>query len=157
MPKVSGTHKLHTDGGARGNPGPAGIGTVLESPEGEVIEEIGKGIGWATNNVAEYQGLIEGLLSARRHGVANLDVFMDSTLVIEQMKGNFKVKHPGLQPLYAKARKLAREFDRINFKAVPRAQNKRADRLSNQGMDEWEAANPSFQAPDTASSQKELF
>ena len=153
---MGGAYRLHTDGGARGNPGPAGIGVVLESPEGEVVEEIGRGIGWATNNVAEYEGLIEGLQAARRHGATALDVYMDSTLVIEQMKGNFKVKHPGLLPLHAKARKLAREFDRITFKAVPRTQNKDADRLSNQGMDDWEAANPGFRPPEAAA-QEELF
>jgi len=144
---VTGAYRLHTDGGARGNPGPAGIGVVLESPDGEVIEEIGRGIGWATNNVAEYEGLIEGLQAARRHGAASLKVFMDSTLVVQQMQGNYKVKHPGLRPLHAKARKLAQEFDEITFQAVPRAQNQRADRLSNEGMDEWQSANPDFEGP----------
>ncbi|HEX2052877.1 MAG TPA: reverse transcriptase-like protein [Actinomycetota bacterium] len=156
---MAGAYKLHTDGGARGNPGPAGIGVVLQSPEGEVVAEVGRGIGWATNNVAEYEGLIEGLQQARSHGVTALDVYMDSTLVIEQMKGKWKVKHPGLQPLHAKARKLAREFDRITFRAVPRAQNKHADRLSNKGMDEWEAANPGYGPPEpaAAAAQEELF
>lgn len=153
---MPGSYTLHTDGGARGNPGPAGIGAVLESPDGEVVEEIGKGIGWATNNVAEYEGLIAGLEAARRHGVSALNVFMDSTLVIEQMKGNYKVKHPGLQPLFAKARKLAREFDKITFKAVPRARNKHADRLSNHGMDEQEAAGHP-EPPDPGPEQSELF
>jgi ribonuclease HI len=154
---VTGAYKLHTDGGARGNPGPAGIGVVLESPEGEVVTEIGRGIGWATNNVAEYEGLIAGLKAAREAGVSDLDVYMDSTLVIEQMKGRWKVKHPGLKPLHAKARKLAGEFDRIRFKAVPRAQNKHADRLSNQGMDSWEAENPGFQPPAAEVEQTGLF
>jgi ribonuclease HI len=133
---------LHTDGGARGNPGPAGIGLILQAPNGDVLEQIGRGIGWATNNVAEYQGLIAGLEAARRHGASELEVFMDSTLVVEQMKGSYKVKNPGLRPLHAKARSLARQFDKISFAAVPRARNKEADRLSNRGMDEQEAAGP---------------
>lgn len=153
---MTNTHQLHTDGGARGNPGPAGIGVVLTTPDGEVVEEIGRGIGWATNNVAEYEGLIEGLQAARRHGVSNLSVFMDSTLVIEQMKGNYKVKNRGLQPLHARARKLAREFDRITFQAVPRAQNTHADRLSNQGMDE-QAALGDLEPPGSGPEQSELF
>lgn len=153
---MAGAYRLHTDGGARGNPGPAGIGVVLESPDGEVVAEIGRGIGWATNNVAEYEGLIEGLQQARRRGVTALDVYMDSTLVIEQMKGRWKVKHPGLLPLHTRARKLAREFDRITFRAVPRAQNKHADRLSNQGMDEQESQGGA-QPPPAAAAQEELF
>lgn len=153
---MTGAYKLHTDGGARGNPGPAGIGVVLESPDGEVVAEIGKGIGWATNNVAEYEGLIQGLQAAREAGVSDLEVYMDSTLVIEQMKGKWKVKHAGLKPLHAKARKLAGEFDHIRFKAVPRAQNKHADRLSNQGMDEQSAAGDP-EAPASEEEQTGLF
>ena len=148
-------YKLHTDGGARGNPGPAGIGVVLESPEGEVLEAIGRGIGWSTNNAAEYEGLITGLQAARHHGAAALDVFMDSTLVIEQMKGNYKVKHPGLLPLHARARKLADEFDEITFTAVPRSKNQQADRLSNRGMDDQASAGEPSR-PDSAE-QPELF
>lgn len=153
---MTGSYRLHTDGGARGNPGPAGIGVVLESPEGEVVEEIARGIGWATNNVAEYEGLIEGLQAARRHGVGRLDVYMDSTLVVEQMKGNYKVKNPGLQPLHARARKLAGQFDRITFKAVSRTQNQHADRLSNRGMDE-QAEQAGVRAPASGRGRPELF
>lgn len=136
-----GAYRLFTDGGARGNPGPAGIGVVLESAGGEVIEEVARGIGRATNNVAEYEGLIEGLRVALRHGVPDLAVFMDSTLVIQQMRGVFKVKHPGLKPLHATARKLATQFASISFQAIGRESNRHADRLSNRGMDEWEAQN----------------
>lgn len=150
------TYTLHTDGGARGNPGPAGIGVVLQSPEGDILEEIGRGIGWTTNNVAEYEGLIAGLQAAREHGASELSVYMDSTLVVEQMKGGYKVKSAGLRPLHARARKLAEQFDRISFHAVPRARNKQADRLSNQGMDEQAAAgNPGPPAP--GESQPEPF
>lgn len=139
---------LHTDGGARGNPGPAGIGVVLQAPNGDVIEEIGRGIGWATNNVAEYEGLIAGLQAAREHGASELEVFMDSTLVVEQMKGSYKVKNPGLRTLHGRARTLAQQFDKITFTAVPRAKNKEADRLSNRGMDEQEAVAPPVTEPD---------
>lgn len=152
---MTGTYTLHTDGGARGNPGPAGIGAVLTDPDGEVVHEIAKGIGWTTNNVAEYTGLIEGLKAAIEQGVADLDVFMDSTLVIQQMKGVYRVKHPGLKPLHAQARQLAGRIGRVRYRAIPRAQNKHADRLSNEGMDAWEEANPGFEPE--APNQPELF
>lgn len=147
---------MFTDGGARGNPGPAGIGVVLESPEGEVVEEVARGIGRATNNVAEYEGLIEGLRAALRHDVRHLVVFMDSTLVIQQMRGAFKVKHEGLKPLHATAKKLATQFDTIRYNAIPREKNRHADRLSNQGMDAWEAQD-SGSPPPAAKDTKTLF
>lgn len=134
-----GFHRLFTDGGARGNPGPAGIGAVLQSPDGKPLAELARGIGWTTNNVAEYRGLIEGLRLAKDHGVHRLSVFMDSTLVVQQMLGRFKVKHPGLKPLHATATELAGQFQQIRFQAIPRAQNVHADRLSNVGMDCWNA------------------
>lgn len=134
------TYRLHTDGGARGNPGPAGIGVVLCSPGGQVLEEIARGIGRATNNVAEYEALIVGLQTARVHGAADLEVFMDSRLVIEQMKGNYKVKSPGLKTLHERARSLAQEFKRVTFTAVARVENTHADRLSNLGMDRQAAS-----------------
>ena len=134
------TYKLRTDGGARGNPGPAGIGVVLEAPDGEVIAELAKGIGHATNNVAEYRALIEGLGMAAQHGARSLDVFSDSLLMVEQMKGRYRVKHPGLQPLFEQARRLVRSFDKVTFNAVRRERNKAADALANQAMDEQEAA-----------------
>ena len=155
MGRETARHRLYTDGGARGNPGPAGLGAVLVSPDGSVLREVVRAIGWATNNVAEYQGLIEGLKTARSLGIDELDVFMDSKLVVEQMRGNFKVKHPGLKPLHDAARKLAREFRGITFRAVPRAQNAHADRLTNVAIDEWIAGNPGFGPPTEA--QQELF
>lgn len=136
------THRLYTDGGARGNPGPAGFGVVLETADGQIVEEVARGIGWATNNVAEYEGLIEGLRTALRHGVRRLAVFMDSRLVIQQMKGAFKVKHPALKPLHATARELASKLDYVDFQAIPRERNRHADRLSNQGMDSCRDAVP---------------
>ena len=125
---------------------------VLESPDGEVVEEIARGIGWATNNVAEYTGLIEGMKLALQRGVRSLAVFMDSTLVIQQMRGAFKVKNPGLKPLHETARQLAGQFDSIRFQAIPRERNRLADKLSNQGMDQWEAENPGFRPPEAESS-----
>lgn len=136
------THRLYTDGGARGNPGPAGFGVVLETAGGELVEEVARGLGWATNNVAEYEGLIEGLRTALRHGVRRLSVYMDSKLVIEQMRGAFKVKHPGLKPLHATARRLAGEFDVVEFEVITRERNRHADRLSNEGMDACGDAQP---------------
>lgn len=137
------THHLFTDGGARGNPGPAGFGVVLQTADGRLVEEVAKGVGWATNNVAEYEGLIEGLRTALRNDVKRLAVFMDSTLVIQQMRGAFKVKNPGLKPLHATAKQLVSEFDSVEFESIPRERNKHADRLSNEGMDSCRDAEPS--------------
>jgi ribonuclease HI len=137
---VTDAFRLRTDGGARGNPGPAGIGVVLEAPGGEVVAEVAKGIGHATNNVAEYQALLEGLRLASQHGARRLDVFSDSLLMVEQMKGRYKVRNPGLQPLFARARELVRGFEKVTFTAVRRERNKAADALANQAMDEQEAA-----------------
>ncbi len=128
----------------------------MESPDGSVLDEVALGIGWATNNVAEYEGLIEGLKLARRWGVGLLDVFMDSTLVVEQMRGRFRVKHPGLKPLHAAATELAREFGRIRFKAVPRHLNAHADRLVNEAIDAWLESNPEPPGPASAG-QVNLF
>lgn len=135
---------MRTDGAARGNPGPSGVGVVLTDPEGAVVDELAKGIGWATNNVAEYQALIEALKLARSHGVQRLAVFSDSTLMVQQMRGVYKVKHEGLKPLYAAARCLAADFSRVRYEAVPRGRNKRADELANLGVDR---DNPTAQPP----------
>ena len=113
---------------------------VLEAPGGEVVAELAKGIGHATNNVAEYRALLEGLALAAQRGARRLDVFSDSLLIVEQMKGRYKVKNPGLKPLFDRARELVRTFDQVTFHAVRREQNKGADALANQAMDEQEAA-----------------
>jgi ribonuclease HI len=126
----------YIDGGARGNPGPAGYGVRVEQPDGVLIEEFGESIGTATNNVAEYRGLIAALEWARRHGHNRLHVRSDSLLLVQQMVGRFKVKHPNLQPLYAKARLLAHEIGRVTFEHVGRALNAEADRLANAAMDD---------------------
>jgi ribonuclease HI len=125
----------YIDGGARGNPGPAGYGVRIESADGTLVEEFGDSIGVATNNVAEYRALIAALDWARTRGLKQLHVRSDSLLLVQQMLGRFKVKHPGLQPLHAKARLLAHEIGRVTFEHVGRAHNAHADRLANAAMD----------------------
>ena len=129
----------YIDGGARGNPGPAGYGVRIEQPDGSLVEEFHESIGVATNNVAEYRGLIAALEWARSHDCAAIHVRSDSLLLVQQMRGNYKVKHPGLQPLYARARLLALEIGRVTYEHVGRAHNAHADRLANAAMDEAEA------------------
>jgi len=129
----------YIDGGARGNPGPAGYGVYIQGPDGEPLQELHGGLGIATNNVAEYNGLLAALRWAKEHGHTTVHIRADSLLVVEQMRGRFKVKHPGLQPLHAKATLLAHEVGRVTFEHVRRELNKDADRLSNLGMDEAEA------------------
>lgn len=126
------------DGGARNNPGPAGWGAYILSADGAVLAELHGALGIATNNVAEYNGLLGALNWCLQNGVTVLHVKADSLLLIEQMKGNYKVKAEGLKPLYAKARLLAAQLGRVSYTHVPREQNKDADRLSNVGMDESE-------------------
>ena len=107
---------LEADGGSRGNPGPAGYGAVVrDATTGAVLAERAAGIGTATNNVAEYGGLIAGLKAARELGAGDVEVRMDSKLVVEQMSGRWKVKHPSMQPLAREASELVRAFDRVRF------------------------------------------
>jgi probable phosphoglycerate mutase len=126
---------VYIDGGARGNPGPAGYGVRVERPDGAVVEEFAESIGVATNNVAEYRGLIAALEWARAHGQRALHVRSDSLLLVQQMLGRFRVKNPGLQPLHAKARLLAHDIGRVTFEHVRRESNTHADRLANDAMD----------------------
>jgi len=126
---------LHTDGGARGNPGPAGIGVVLADEQGEVIADIAQGLGATTNNVAEYRALIAGLELALERGIAELDVYLDSKLVVSQVLGEWKIKDERLRALAAKAQILMGKFDAITIQHVRREQNAAADALANQGMD----------------------
>jgi probable phosphoglycerate mutase len=128
----------YIDGGARGNPGPAGYGVRVETDDGSLIEELHGGLGIATNNVAEYNGLLAALRYAVAHGHREVRIKADSELLVKQMRGEYKVKHPGLQPLYQEARQLALRLDRVTFEHVRREFNKEADRLSNLGMDEAE-------------------
>ena len=126
----------YIDGGARGNPGPAGYGVRIEQRDGTLVEEFSESIGIATNNVAEYRGLLAALEWAKRHGRRALHVRSDSLLLVQQMLGNYKVKNPGLQPLHAKARLLAHEVGDVTFEHVGRSLNAHADRLANAAMDE---------------------
>ena len=137
---------VEADGGSRGNPGPAGYGAVVLDPSGEVLAERSAGIGVTTNNVAEYQGLIAGLRAAAEVGASEVDVRMDSKLVVEQMSGRWKVKHPSMQPLVAQARELARAFERVGYEWIPRERNQRADRLANLAMDEQAGGSKSAKA-----------
>ena len=127
------------DGGARANPGPAGYGVYIVDDKGEMIAELSGSLGIATNNVAEYNGLIAALQWAVDHGVTAIAIKGDSQLIIEQMRGNYKVKHEGLKPLHLKARMLVMQLDTVKFEHVRREFNKKADALSNLGMDEAEA------------------
>jgi broad specificity phosphatase PhoE/ribonuclease HI len=134
---------IEADGGARGNPGPAGYGAVVfDAKSGEVLAERAEGIGAATNNVAEYQGLIAGLRAAAELGAESVDVRMDSKLVVEQMSGRWKIKNAGLQPLALEAQKLARRFARVRYEWIPRERNKHADRLANEAMDAQAGLSP---------------
>jgi broad specificity phosphatase PhoE/ribonuclease HI len=127
---------VEADGGSRGNPGPAGYGSVVWTADrSSVLAESKQAIGQATNNVAEYRGLIAGLAEAARLGAAEVAVLMDSKLVVEQMSGRWKVKHPDLAKLHEQARALASGFDRIGYTWIPREQNSHADRLANEAMD----------------------
>jgi len=128
---------VEADGGSRGNPGPAGYGAVVrDAATGEVLAEVSESIGRATNNVAEYSGLIAGLHAAAAIARgADVEVRMDSKLVVEQMSGRWQIKHPDMRPLAAKARETARALGRVSYTWVPRSRNAHADRLANQAMD----------------------
>ena len=127
---------VEADGGSRGNPGPAGFGSVVWSADHQtVLAESKQAIGRATNNVAEYRGLIAGLDEAVKLGATEVAVSMDSKLVVEQMAGRWRVKHPDLAALHTQARALASRFDRISYAWIPREQNSHADRLANEAMD----------------------
>jgi ribonuclease HI len=127
--------RLSTDGGARGNPGPAAYGYVLESEDGHVLDARGEAIGVATNNVAEYSGLIAGLEKALELGVTDLEVISDSELVVKQMQGDYKVKNETLRELHDQANDLARRLEKVTYTAVRRAHNELADRLVNEALD----------------------
>lgn len=128
---------VEADGGSRGNPGPAGYGAVVrDAITGEVLAEVAEAIGRATNNVAEYRGLIAGLNAAAGLApTATVDVRMDSKLVVEQMSGRWKIKHPDMVPLALQAREAAARFGAVRYTWIPRAQNSHADRLANEAMD----------------------
>ena len=126
---------IEADGGSRGNPGPAGYGAVVKDADGAILAERKESLGVVTNNVAEYNGLLAGLAAAAELGASTVDVRMDSKLVVEQMSGRWKIKHPDMQPLAERAKELAAGFARVKYEWIPRAQNSHADRLANEAMD----------------------
>jgi len=133
---------LYTDGGARGNPGPAATGALIYDAEGQELGRFSTYLGVATNNQAEYQALILGLgrlhkliNDEHRSGDTAVTVLMDSELIVKQMKGEYKVKNKGLKPLFTKTEELASKFGRVNFRHIPREQNAAADELVNQTLD----------------------
>jgi len=128
--------RLYCDGAARGNPGPAGAGAVIVSPEGHIQARIGKFLGESTNNVAEYMGLILGLKRARAMGLRELDVLSDSELMVKQLNGDYAVKAEHLKPLHDEAKQLLGTFPGITVRHVPREDNKLADEMSNRAIDE---------------------
>ena len=127
--------RLFTDGGARGNPGPAAFAYVLEADDGTVLDARGEAIGVATNNVAEYRALVAGLVKAAEVGVAELEVVSDSELLVKQMKGEYRVKNAALRELSLAAARLAREIGSVRYTAVRREDNTLADRLVNEALD----------------------
>lgn len=129
----------YIDGGARGNPGPAGYGVRIEDERGTLVEELSRPIGIATNNVAEYNGLLAALRYALERGEPNVLIRSDSELLVKQMKGEYRVKNAGLQPLHQQARDLISQLHRVTFEHVRRAQNAEADRLANLAMDQSKA------------------
>jgi ribonuclease HI len=126
---------VHVDGGARGNPGPAAAAAVISTPAGEVLDEATETIGVATNNVAEYRGLLLGLQRARALGASEVEVVNDSELVARQVSGVYKVKHKDMKPLHAAALAALGGFERWAIRSVPRAENAAADALVNQALD----------------------
>jgi ribonuclease H / adenosylcobalamin/alpha-ribazole phosphatase len=127
--------RLSTDGGARGNPGPAAYGYVLETEDGTVLAAHGEPIGVATNNVAEYRALVAGLETALELGVDEVDVVSDSQLLVRQMTGEYKVKNEALRKLSLQAAALARRLRKVTYRSVPREHNELADRLVNEALD----------------------
>jgi probable phosphoglycerate mutase len=126
---------LWTDGGARGNPGPAAFAYVLEAEDGTVLAAHGEAIGVATNNVAEYSALVAGLERAAAAGVDDLEVISDSELMVKQMRGEYRVKNEALRELSVRAGRLAREVGTVRYTAVRREHNELADRLVNEALD----------------------
>lgn len=137
LPADPGHLIVSCDGASRGNPGPAGIGVQITDEDGEVLAEIARGLGEATNNVAEYTAVIEGLSLAEELGAKTVTLRSDSQLLINQLIGRYRVKSPHLEPLHRQVRSIAAGFERISFEHVPREENREADELANVGVDRW--------------------
>ncbi len=149
---------LYTDGGARGNPGPSGIGAVLCGEDGKQIDSCKEFIGTATNNEAEYKALIAGLRMAQKHKPIRLTAFMDSLLICNQMLGIYRVKHEGMKPLHREAAALAMTLKKVSFVHIPREENCAADKLVNEAIDEALINKKPSKKPDVVSGgQIDLF
>ena len=133
------TYTLFTDGGARGNPGPAGIGAILVDDKNNVVFELSKYIGETTNNVAEYKALIEGLLKTKEKEIKNIDCILDSELVVKQLNGLYKVKNESMHIYFTQVKKLEKFFDKVTYRHVKRELNSRADSLVNEALDSLNA------------------
>jgi acyl dehydratase/ribonuclease HI len=157
--RVDGAYIANIDGAARGNPGPASYGVVLKRPDGSPLESLGKYIGRHTNNVAEYYALIAALDYAAAHGIKRLRVQSDSQLIVNQMKGVYKVKHPDLRPLHERARKQAATLEAFAIQYVPREQNRPADALANAALDDTSGVKPvrPHEKPPAANSANGLY
>jgi ribonuclease HI len=139
---VPAMHRANIDGGSRGNPGPAAYGVLIRDARGEIVAKLKKYIGRMTNNVAEYYGLIAAMDYAQSHGIRALRVESDSELLVKQMRGEYKVRNADLQPLFERAKKMSQAFDVFRIEHVYREQNREADALANEALDETEGGAP---------------
>src|SRR6266404_2138694 len=154
-PAAAAAYRANIDGGSRGNPGPAAYGVIIRDGSGEVVAKLKKYIGRMTNNVAEYYGLIAALDYAESHSVRAIRVESDSELLVKQMRGQYKVKSEDLRPLFERAQKMSKTFDSFRIEHVYREQNREADALANEALDETEGGKPKLPAPaKSASSAK---
>ncbi len=142
--RLEGAYTANIDGAARGNPGPASYGVVVRRPDGKPLESLGKYIGRHTNNVAEYYALIAALDYAAANGIKRLRVYSDSQLIVNQMKGLYKVKHPDLRPLQERAKKQALSLEAFTIQYIPREQNREADAAANAALDNTGGVKPAF-------------
>src|SRR3979490_1090681 len=142
--RIDGVCTANIDGAARGNPGPASYGLVLRRPDGKPLESLGKYIGRHTNNVAEYYALIAALDYAAAKGIKRLRVYSDSQLIVNQIKGIYKVKHPDLRPLHERAKKMAAGLEAFTIQYIPREQNREADAAANAALDNTSGGKPAY-------------
>jgi ribonuclease HI len=152
--KPAAAYRVNIDGGSRGNPGPAAYGVVIRDPRGEIVAKLKKYIGRSTNNVAEYYGLIAALDYAQAKGIRALRVESDSELLVKQMRGQYKVKSGDLQPLFERAHKMSKGFEFFRIEHVYREQNREADALANEALDETSGVSKSPSAPKSESTGK---
>jgi ribonuclease HI len=149
---TSAAHTAHVDGGARGNPGPAGFGVVIHDSHGKKVAELSQYLGHRTNNFAEYSGLLAALRYAIAHGILSLKIISDSELMVRQMKGIYKVRHPELRKLYEEAQRLTSQIQYVEIRHALREQNRTADGLANQAMDRGKSSPRGEAQPQLSSS-----